>query len=66
MYMKDWAKKLDAFLQFNEEEILNDNWKISKEVAFSLAEKEYNKYRIIQDKKYISDFDKIILELPKK
>lgn len=66
MYMKDWAKKLDAFLKFNEEDILNDNWKISKEVAFSLAEKEYDKYRIIQDKKYISDFDKIIKELPKK
>lgn len=66
MYMKDWAKKLDAFLQFNEEEILSWNWKVSKEVAFALAEKEYDKYRIIQDKKYISDFDKIILELPKK
>ncbi len=65
MYMKDWAKKLDAFLQFNEEEILQDNWKISKEIAIVLAENEYEKYRVFQDKKYISDFDKMFLEAKK-
>src|SRR3989339_2015142 len=41
MYMKDWIKKLDAFLQFNEKEILSDKGKISSEVALALAEKEY-------------------------
>lgn len=58
MYMKDWVKRLDAFLQFNEREILRDNGNISNEVAVALAEGEYEKYRVVQDKKYISDFDR--------
>jgi len=58
MYMKNWVAKLDAFLQFNEREILQDNGKISNEVAIALAESEYEKYRVIQDKNYISDFDR--------
>ncbi|MFA4975443.1 MAG: virulence RhuM family protein [Candidatus Paceibacterota bacterium] len=57
MYMKDWVVKLDSFLKFNEEEILQDNGKISHEVAEALALGEYEKYRVEQDKKYISDFD---------
>jgi len=65
MYMKDWAIKLDAFLQFNEEEILQWNWKVSKEIAIALAEKEYDKYKVIQDKNYISDFDREVKELLK-
>ena len=65
MYMKDWSKKLDAFLKFNEEEILQDNWKISREVALELAEKEYDDFRLEQDKNYISDFDILIKEMPK-
>jgi hypothetical protein len=58
MKMKDWKEKLDAFLKFNEYEILNQPGKISAKAAKKLAEKEYEKFRIIQDKNYISDFDK--------
>ena len=58
MRMRDWAEKLDAFLKFNENEILSDNGKISHEVAAVLAEKEYEKYRIIQDRLLESDFDR--------
>jgi hypothetical protein len=66
MYMKDWAIKLDAFLQFNEEEILNDKGKISRVVAAELAVKEYEAFRIKQDQNYISDFDKAVKQLKKK
>ena len=58
MYMKDWIKKLDAFLQFNEETILKDAGKVTHEVALELAESEFEKYRIVQDKLIESDFDK--------
>lgn len=58
MYMKDWIEKLDAFLRFNEETILNNQGQIAHEVALSLAEKEFEKYLIIQDRIMESDFDK--------
>ncbi len=58
MYMKDWVKKVDAFLQFNEEAILKDAGKVTHQVALALAEKEFEKYRIVQDKLIESDFDK--------
>jgi hypothetical protein len=57
MYMKDWVLKLDAFLQFNEEAVLKHQGKVTHEVALALAESEYEKYRIIQDKMIESDFD---------
>lgn len=60
MYMKDWVQKLDAFLQFNEEAVLKHQGNVSHEVALALAETAFEKYRLIQDKKYESDFDKII------
>ena len=63
MYMNDWIIKLDAFLQFNEKEILNHKGKISNEVAVALAISEYEKYKAIEDKKYKSDFDRLIEEL---
>ncbi len=63
MYMKDWVQKLDAFLQFNEEAILKNAGTVTHEVALALAEKEFEKYRIIQDKLYESDFDKEIKKL---
>ena len=66
MRMKDWVEKLDAFLQFNEREILQDNGKISHEVAETLALAEYEEYRKVQDKNYISDFDKLANKLLKK
>ena len=63
--MKDWSKKLDAFLQFNEEEILNNKGKITRVVAAELAIKEYNSFRVKQDKKFISDFDNVVNQLKK-
>src|SRR3989339_176077 len=66
MYMKDWVSRLDAFLKFNERQILKDAGKISHEVSEVLALKEYEKYRVKQDRDYISDFDKKIKKLLKK
>jgi len=66
MKMKDWVERLDAFLQFNQFDILNNPGKVSAEVAKELAEREYEKYRVIQDKNYISDFDREIQQLLKK
>ena len=60
MSMKDWAIKLDAFLQFNEFEVLTDSGRVSAETAKAIAEGEYGKLSKMQDKEYISDFDKEI------
>lgn len=60
MYMKDWVLKLDAFLQFNEEALLKNNGNVSHEVAMALAESEFEKFRIQQDKLIESDFDKMV------
>ena len=57
MLMKDWIKKLDAFLQFNEQDILTNAGKVTAEIAKTFAENEYEKFQVIQDKNYISDFD---------
>lgn len=58
MSMNDWITKLDSFLHFNEYDLLQNIGIVSREVANSLAIKEYEKYRIIQDDNYVSDFDK--------
>jgi len=63
MMMKDWIEKLNAFLQFSEYEILMNAGKVSHEVAEVLALGEYEKYRAIQDKNYISDFDREVKKL---
>jgi hypothetical protein len=63
MYMKDWVEKLDAFLKFNEKEILQDSGKISHEVAIALAENEYEKYKVYQDRLFQSDFDREVKKL---
>ena len=63
MHMADWVSRLDAFLQFNEYQILKDAGKVSHEVAVRLAEKEYDKFRIIQDQNFESDFDKEIKKI---
>lgn len=65
MTMEDWAKRLDTFLQFNEEDILHDSGKVSAEVAKSFAESEFEKYRPIQDKLFESDFDRLLLAAKK-
>lgn len=63
MYMNDWVKKLEAFLQFNEEAVLKHQGKVSHEVALALAESEFEKYRIAQGKLIESDFDKELKKL---
>ena len=63
MYMKDWAEKLDSFLQFNEEAILRHQGRVSHEVALALAETEFEKYRVIQDKIIESDFDRELIKI---
>lgn len=65
MKMDDWIEKLDAFLQFNEYKILKDAGKVSHEVAKKLAEEEYDKFRIVQDQHFESDFDKEVKKLKK-
>ena len=60
MSMEDWAKRLDGFLEFNGNEILTGAGKISAEEAKLHAETEFEKYRIIQDRLYSSDFDRFI------
>jgi hypothetical protein len=57
MKMEDWVQKLDAFLKFNEYEILDDAGRVSHEVAARLAAEEYDKFRIIQDEEYLGDFE---------
>lgn len=60
MYMKDWAEKLDKFLEFNEFDLLKDKGNVTRDNADKIAKEEYKKFRIIQDKEYKSDFDKFI------
>lgn len=57
MNMKDWVVKLDAFLKFNEKDILTDTGKVTAEIAKTFAEEQYEKYCVIQDKIFESDFD---------
>lgn len=66
MKMADWITRLDAFLQFNEYQILKDAGKVSHEVAMKLAEKEYEKFRVVQDQHFESDFEKEVKKLSTK
>ena len=66
MKMKDWAKRLDAFLQFNDYEVLQDAGKVSAKIAKALADEEYGKFRPIQDRSFESDFDREIKKLSDK
>jgi hypothetical protein len=58
MRMVDWAQKLDAFLAFNEYEVLSDAGRVSHEVARRLAEGEYESFRVVQDRDYEGDFER--------
>ena len=60
MTMADWASKLNAFLQFNERDILVDAGRVTQEVAKAFAESVFEKYRIVQDRLFESDFDRLI------
>jgi len=60
MSMEDWSKRLDGFLEFNGNELLTGAGKISAEQAKLHAETEYEKYRIVQDRLFQSDFDRFL------
>ena len=62
MTMKDWSQKLNAFLQFNERDILQDSGKVTALIAKEFAISEFEKYKVIQDKSYKSDFDRLLGE----
>ena len=64
MTMADWEQKLNAFLQFNQRDLLDHPGKVTAEIAKSFAESEFEKYRIIQDHLFESDFDRLIKQLP--
>ncbi len=60
MTMVDWASKLDAFLQFNDAEVLQNKGKVTAAVAKAFAKSEFEQYRVIQDRQYQSDFDRLV------
>ena len=66
MTMADWASKLDAFLQFNDAEVLQDKGKVTAEIAKAFAESEFEQYRVIQDYLYQSDFDRLVASAEEK
>ena len=63
MTMEDWAKRLDMFLEFDDREILQDSGKATAKLARAHAESEFEKYRIVQDRLFESDFDRVIKKL---
>ena len=63
MTMEDWAKRLDLFLMADDREVLRDAGKITAEIAKAKAETEFEKYRVVQDRLFMSDFDRYMLEL---
>ena len=66
MTMADWASKLDAFLQFNDAEVLQNKGKVTAAIAKAFAQSEFEQYRIIQDQLYQSDFDKLMASIDAK
>lgn len=63
MTMEDWSKRLDLFLMADDRQVLQDSGKITAEIAKSKAESEFEKYRVIQDRLFMSDYDRYLLEL---
>ena len=63
MTMEDWSKRLDLFLMADDREFLQDVGKITAEIAKAKAETKFEKYRVIRDRLFMSDFDKYMLEL---
>ena len=61
--MQDWETRLNGFIQMFEYGLLKDSGKVTAEIAKLHAETEFEKYRVIQDKLFLSDFDKYMLEL---
>ncbi len=66
MTMEDWAKRLDMFLELSERDILQDAGKVGAEIAHNHAKSEFEKYRIVQDRLFESDFDRVVREIGRK
>lgn len=66
MAMEDWAKRLEMFLEFDDRKILQDAGKITAKLAKVHAESEFEKYRIVQDRLFENDFDRVIKQLENK
>lgn len=64
MTMEDWAKRLDLFLELDDREILQDVDSVSAKIAADHAESEFEKYRVVQDRLFESDFDRVVRQLP--
>jgi hypothetical protein len=62
MTMADWEERLNRFIAATDREILQDAGKVTAEIAKAHAESEFEKYRIVQDRLYVSDFDKLVME----
>ena len=65
MTMEDWATRLDKFLDADDREILKDSGKITKKIANEKAITEFEKYRVVQDRLFMNDFDKLLMNLKK-
>jgi hypothetical protein len=63
MSMEDWAKRLNAFLQFNQREVLDNPGRVTAEIAKAFAESQFEKYRVVQDRLFESDFDKHVKKM---
>ena len=66
MTMEDWAKRLDQFLELDDREILQDAGSVSATIAADHAESEFEKFRVVQDRLFESDFDRVVKELPER
>jgi len=64
--MEDWAERLDMFLEFDDREILKNSGKVSAIIAKEHAESEFEKYRIVQDRLFESDFDRVLRQVKQK
>lgn len=65
MYMENWKNEIENALEVFHYEVLEGKGKISHKLAKQKAENEYEKYRVVQDKNYVSDFDKLLIETEK-
>ncbi len=66
MTMEDWAKRLDLFLEFDDRKLLENSGKVTAEMAKDFAESEFEKYRVVQDRLFESDFDRMLVEIEPK
>jgi hypothetical protein len=66
MTMQDWETRLNRFIAATDREILQDAGKVTAEIAQAHAESEFEKYRVVQDRLFESDFDRMVKELPEK